>query len=284
MKRTVSIKTSREKGRIHPAIGALVAIATAIALSISGLSATLNVLMLIPLMGLFWYLERLSRAEMGFVWGRLRHYGLALLYPLFGLGLVGLVAWITGATNLQNTDWSKAALDSAVLVLATILVSLVTEEGFFRGWLWSSFNRAGMNKNWVIVWTSLAFAAWHMPVAFIDTGFSVPLPQVPVYIFNVFVAGGVIFGLIRLISGSVIVTSVSHGLWNGIGYTLLGAGGTVGALGIQDTAIYGPEIGALGVVVNVAFATMLWLWYRRAGKMADTNQALHAAPGLTKLT
>jgi membrane protease YdiL (CAAX protease family) len=112
----------------------------------------------------------------------------------------------------------------------------------------------------------MAFA--HCPL---DTGFSVAPAQVPLYIFNVVIAGGIILGFMRLISGSVIVASVSHGVWNGVGYTLFGSRSTLGALGIQDTAIYGPEAGIVGVVLNVVFATGLWLMYRRTAKQATAK-------------
>jgi hypothetical protein len=43
-----------------------------------------------------------------------------------------------------------------------------------------------------------------------------------------------------------------------------GYGTKVGALGIVDTAIYGPEVGFLGLAVNLIFAAMLWRWWRVA--------------------
>jgi len=42
---------------------------------------------------------------------------------------------------------------------------------------------------------------------------------------------GLSWGLMRLISGSIIVTSVSHGVWNGMAYVLFGFGEKTGALG-----------------------------------------------------
>jgi hypothetical protein len=33
-----------------------------------------------------------------------------------------------------------------------------------------------------------------------------------------------------------------------------------GALGIQNTALHGPEIGWAGLVLNVLFAAALWQW------------------------
>lgn len=68
---------------------------------------------------------------------------------------------------------------------------------------------------------------------------------------------GANWGLLRSLSGSVVVASVSHGLWNGMAYALFGFGTHVGALGIQDTSLYGPEVGVLGLGLNVAFFTLL---------------------------
>jgi membrane protease YdiL (CAAX protease family) len=266
MATTETMKTVHNNSWLRPVFGAVTAVAVSTAVSVGGLSATFNALSLLPLMFLFWYLERLSRAEMGLVWGKLRHYGLALLYPALVLGLTALIAWISAAVNTNNIDWPRAALDTLVLVLASTIIGLLTEEGFFRGWLWSSFQRAGLSQIGILLATSLAFAAWHVSIAVLDTGFSVAPAQVPVYIFNVFIGGGLILGLVRLISGSAIVASVSHGLWNGIGYTLLGSGSTIGLLGIQDTAIFGPEVGLVGVVLNVVFAAGLLLWYWRQGR------------------
>ena len=60
-------------------------------------------------------------------------------------------------------------------------------------------------------------------------------------------------------TGSVVVPSVCHAVWNGLDYPLYGFGEKVGALGIEQTHIYGPEVGWLGMVLNVIFATALYL-------------------------
>ena len=41
-------------------------------------------------------------------------------------------------------------------------------------------------------------------------------------------------------------------------YLLFGLGERVGALGIVDSIIYGPERGVLGLVFNSAFVFFLW--------------------------
>jgi membrane protease YdiL (CAAX protease family) len=91
----------------------------------------------------------------------------------------------------------------------------------------------------------------------LETGFNPPAAQIPVYMINAAVMG-VIWGLLRGLSGSLFVASVSHGLWNGGAYAFFGFGSRVGALGIQDTTIYAPEFGLLGRALNVVFAAALW--------------------------
>ena len=71
-------------------------------------------------------------------------------------------------------------------------------------------------------------------------------------------------GMLDWMSGSIIVASCSHGLWNGIAYVFFGFGTKTGALGIRNTAIFGPEIGVLGLITNAFFAVLLWqLWRTR---------------------
>ncbi len=97
----------------------------------------------------------------------------------------------------------------------------------------------------------------------------------PIYILNAAVIG-VIWALMRLRSGSIVVTSVSHGVWNGLAYVLFGFGTTLGALGIHNTGVFGPEVGLVGLALNVAFAAVLWLAFSRGRALkavAMTQQA-----------
>lgn len=247
-------------------LGVLVAIAVTTAMDASGLSA-FSALPLFPLMGLFWYVERLSRPSVGFVWGRRSHYGLAMLHPLVVLGVVALITAVVGAANLAGTSWAKVWLNLALVGVSTILVAIVTEEGFFRGWLWASLERAGQKPSRILVWSSIAFSLWHFSAVTLKTGFDLPGSQIPVYMVNAAVMGA-IWGLLRLISGSVIVASVSHGVWNGGAYVFFGFGTKVGALGVKETAVYGPEVGVLGLLLNLVFAAALWLWWKARGGRA----------------
>jgi membrane protease YdiL (CAAX protease family) len=243
------------------ALGTLVAIGSTTGLDAVGQSSV-NALPLLPLFVLFSYLQRLSRAAVGLTWGRWRDYGLAVFYPVLVLGLAGLIAWMSGAVNVTTTDWAKTGISLAASTLANGLLALVTEEGFFRGWLWASLRRAGLAERPVLLWTSLAFAVWHIPTAVLPTEFNPPIAQVPVYLLNAAVIG-LIWGLMRQRSGSIVVTSVSHGLSNGLTYVLFGTGNIPGLLGIQNAGVFGPEVGVVGLALNVAFAAVMWLAYSR---------------------
>lgn len=250
----------------RPILGVLIAIAITTAMDATGLFM-FSALPLLPLMGLFWYFERLSHRSMGFVWGRWSHYGLATLYPVVVLGVLALITAVAGVTDLASANWEKAWLNLALVGVSTILVAIVTEEGFFRGWLWASLERAGQKQSQILVWSSIAFSLWHLSAVSLETGFDLPAAQIPVYLVNA-VAMGAIWGLLRLISGSVIVASVSHGIWNGGAYVFFGFGTKVGVLGIKETAIYGPEVGVVGLVLNIVFAAALWRWWKASGSNA----------------
>ena len=243
-----------------PAVGVLIAIAGTTTMDATGLGS-FSAFVLLPLMFLFSHLDRLSRSEIGFKWGSRTHYGLAILYPIAVIGIVATIAAIAGAVDLSKTNWQKAALNLLIVTISTFLVAIITEEGFFRGWLWGSLRRRNMKEAHVVIWSSIAFMLWHISAVTLDADFK-PLPaQIPIFLINAATIG-IIWGLLRSMSGSIIVASLSHGLWNGIAYVFFGFGTRMGALGISNTAIFGPEIGIVGLVSNVVFAIVLWSWWR----------------------
>ena len=242
--------------------GVAIAIAITTAMDATGHSM-LSALPLFPLAGLFWFLQKFSRREIGLVWGNLRAYGLALAYPVLVLGLVAVIALMRGAIDTSNADWNKAFLNMALMSSTGIFVVIITEEGFFRGWLWAALRRAGQTDRQVLIWTTLAFTLWHVSAISLDTGFDVPAAEIPVYLINATLIGAV-FGMLRMASGSVVVPSVCHAVWNGIDYPLYGFGEKIGALGIEQTHIYGPEVGLLGLGLNLIFAVSLWFWVTKS--------------------
>jgi uncharacterized protein len=246
-----------------PLLGVLAAIAVTTSMDAKGLTA-FSALPLFPLLAAFWYLQRFSRTAVGFTLGRWRHFGIAACYPLLVLGTVALVAIASGATSVSVPSWRKALLNIALVTISTALIAPLTEEGFFRGWLWASLQRAGRSPTQALLWSSVAFSLWHLSWVTL-TADKLPPAQIPVFICNAAVIGS-IWGLMRWNSGSVIVASVSHGLWNGLDYVLFGFGTKVGVLGIANTALFGPEVGILGLAVNLLFAAGLYAVWRRQAR------------------
>lgn len=248
--------------RYTPAIaGTSAAILVTTAMDANGLAA-FSALPLMPLTALLWYLQKFSQAEIGLAWGAARGYRLAVAYPLIVLGLTAIVAFAAGATDTSETDWNKTLINFGLMSTIGIVMGLITEEGFFRGWLWAALRRAGQSETQALLWTSLAFTAWHVSAISLDTGFDVPAAEIPVYLVNATLLG-LIWGMLRMMTGSIVVASVSHALWNGIDYPFFGFGENVGALGIQQTHIYGPEVGLVGIVLNTLFAAALYQLIKR---------------------
>ena len=81
--------------------------------------------------------------------------------------------------------------------------------------------------------------------------------------------------MLRMASASLVAPSICHAVWNGIDYPLFGFGEKVGALGIEQTHIYGPEVGVLGIGLNLVFAIALWLWIRRANRASVAEAHPH---------
>ena len=172
-----------------------------------------------------------------------------------------LICALAGQIDTSHTHWNKALLNLALMTFATILVAMLTEEGFFRGWLWASLSRASLGQISVLIQTSLAFSLWHVSFAVLDRGLGPAPAQIPIFLLNAAVIGA-IWGLLRWISGSVVVSSLSHGVWNGLAYVLFGLGTRAGALGVANSAVFAPESGVLGLGLNIVFATILFLWWR----------------------
>jgi membrane protease YdiL (CAAX protease family) len=249
-------------------LGVIVAIAITTTMDATGYSM-FSALPLFPLAGLFWFLQKFSRKEIGLVWGGLQGYWLALAYPVIVLGLIAAIAFMTGALDTSSTDWNKTFLNMSLMSSIGVIAVLLTEEGFFRGWLWAALKRAGQSDTQVLIWTSLAFTLWHVSAISLETGFDVPANEIPIYLLNATLIGAV-FGMLRMATGSVIVPSVCHAVWNGIDYPLFGFGEKVGALGVEQTHIYGPEVGLLGLVLNLLFVTGLWLWISKHNSHDET--------------
>ncbi len=244
-------------------VGVLVAIGVTTTLDASHLSA-FSALPLCLIAAVLWRRDRFSRQAVGIKWGRTAAYGWAVLYPVVVMTLLAVMAFAASDASVTASAWSKGSRGAAVMGGATIVAALLTEEAFFRGWLWAALMRCGLGERATLVASSAAFAAWHISAVVLPTGFDLPARQVPTFLANAF-ALGLVWGLIRLRAGSIVASSVCHGIWNGLAYSFFGFGTKSGALGIQHTAVSGPEVGLAGLALNLLAVALLWsLWRPKA--------------------
>jgi membrane protease YdiL (CAAX protease family) len=251
------VKASSGALSFYPILGCVLAIAITATMDANGLT-TFSALPLIPLGLGLWALQRLSRVSVGLTLGRPVDYVLALAYPAIVLGAGAAIAILSGASSHVGGFFGTAAIDRILIsALAGIVAVLLTEEGFFRGWLWASLAPAKIGGSYrVLIVTSVAFAVWHISYATLAKGFILPPAQVAIFIANAGVMGA-IWGLLRFISGSILVSSVSHSVWNAIAYALFGEGPKIGLLGVTQTSLFGAEVGVIGLALNCAFALAL---------------------------
>ena len=249
--------TSPARGSRRPAVaGFAVAVAITATMDATGLSM-FSALPLLPLTVLFWALGKYSPHEMGLVVGSRGGYAWALIYPVVVPGVLVAAAFAFGAVDLTDAAWGKAGRQFLLMSSVGILGTLLTEEGFFRGWLWAAWRRTGRCDRSAVFWTSIGFSLWHLTAVVLDTEFAPPAKQVPIFMVNAALLG-LNWGLMRSLSGSVLPAALSHSVWNGVVYTLFGFGEKFGELGIEKSWLFGPEVGVLGLAANGLFAWFLW--------------------------
>ncbi len=206
-----------------------------------------------------WAAQRLSRREVGIATGDGRSWLAALAYVVGIVGIVALGAWGARLVDLAHYSSATVARRLSLNFLVTFVLTLLTEDGFFRGALWGSCARAGFSPAKTVLWTSIVFGLWHLPVPILDPDFAQPLGKVPQYVIGS-TAFGVAMALLRLRSGSIVVPSACHALWNASVYTFFGAGENVGQLGVADPSIWDPEHGYAGLLLALAAAALMWRW------------------------
>lgn len=234
-----------------------------------------SALPLIPLFALFAWYDRMARKEIGLIISQFRYYGLALAHPLLVIAALAMAAKANGALDLTALDASRALKNVALMSGATFIMAIITEEGFFRGWLWAALSRRGATPLATLLASTAAFVLWHVPFVFLSSEFHFAAADIPIFFVNATLLG-LIWGLIRLGSGSIIVSSAGHGMWNGMTYVLFGVGSGVGALGIEDVGTYGPEVGIFGAALNAALAGLLF-WLLRQKFTSGVKTELGAA-------
>jgi membrane protease YdiL (CAAX protease family) len=211
----------------------------------------------------FWAMTRLSRREMGLRWGAGRYHRIAVVYPVAAMAVLAAVALLSGHAVLAEAFTTKTAGRLALMFGATLAGALITEEGFFRGWLWGSVERSGVSAKGALIWTSIVFMLWHVPTATMQADYKPEPALVPIYLANV-VLLGMIWGIMRAASGSILVPTVSHAVWNAFAYVYYGYGPKTAALDISWVGMFDPERGVLGLIVNSIALLFFWRWWKRS--------------------
>jgi membrane protease YdiL (CAAX protease family) len=187
----------------------LVGISEGLAISVSGL---LSYIILIPLTLLFIYIDgSLDRIKEMLRFGSVkRTLILILAIPIvvtiidWILTFIYTVLWIGifGEPSI-NTDmgtyWESSSIDIALLFLLVAIVAPIVEELMFRGYILDAINRK--HSDWTaIIWSSILFGFLHFLGG-------------PFYIGSTFI-GGIIYGWIRVRTGSLLPSIAGHMMWN----------------------------------------------------------------------
>ena len=236
-------------------MASLVAIAMTTTLDATGYGM-FSAFILVPLIPLFAKLGKISRAELGYVAGDYKTYLPSGVVPLFLIAALSALAWSLGAMDPTRDEWSRVIFAVTVNSLIGILLVAITEEGFFRGVLWSLLERSGQSDRQVLWTTTAVFVVWHLSAIFLAEDYAPALFQVPIYLVNATLLG-LIWGLLRQQTGSIWPPAIYHSVWNGVVYQLYGFGLDSGDLGIEPTWIYGPEIGLAGIVLSGSVVVLM---------------------------
>ena len=174
------------------------------------ISSLVIAIILIPLVLLYIYVDgSLDRIKEMLKFGSLKRVLILILaIPIvvtiinFVLTVIYGIAWIgifgEPSTNTDlGTDWESSSIDIAFLFLSVAIVTPIAEELLFRGYILDSIKR--MHGDWpAIIGSALLFALVHFNL----------FGMVPI------IMAGVIYGWLRIKTGSLLPSIACHMMWN----------------------------------------------------------------------
>ena len=174
------------------------------------ISSLVIAIILIPLVLLYIYVDgSLDRIKEMLKFGSLKRVLILILaIPIVVtiidliLNMIYAVVWIgifgEPSTNTDlGTDWESSSIDIAFLFLSFAIVTPIAEELLFRGYILDSIKR--MHGDWpAIIGSALLFALVHVNL----------FGTVPI------IMGGVIYGWLRIKTGSLLPSIACHMMWN----------------------------------------------------------------------
>jgi uncharacterized protein len=121
------------------------------------------------------------------------------------LGILGLSTFVGQYVPQQNNNFTIDVYKSAgwlpLLWFAIVVCAPVFEESFFRGFLFVSLKDSAIGPIGTIIFTGLLFAGLHAL-------------QYDMYGVAVVFVLGIVFGLVRYLTGSLWSTIILHAIWN----------------------------------------------------------------------
>jgi len=216
------------------------------------------------------FVERQGFGDAGLRWGRGRHYVAAWLLPVgFGVAAMGLAVWLRQAefdpwmtkfmvqmkTSAPEVELPSFGLTRVIVIVVNLLAVTVNtipcfgEEFGWRGYLLMRLMPMGAGRAMVV--TGAIWGVWHAPIILQGHNYpDHPVLGVPLMI-GFCVLLGVVFGWLRLASGSVFAAAVAHASVNGPANTPL-----LFLRGRND--ITTGITGLLGQAVMLGFVLLIW--------------------------
>lgn len=185
----------------------------------------------------------------------LRNYFIAISYPLVIMIVLTALTFLAGEFATKDESIARVAMVISINSFFGILAALLTEELFFRGVCWHLLEKQHYSPWRINLITSIIFTAWHLPIGFYEFG-AFDKAHLPVYFLNAFLLS-INWGILRAASGSILITSVCHALWNGLTYKLFGFGDKSGFF-LSSFYTFDAERGWLGIPLNLISAVVLY--------------------------
>jgi membrane protease YdiL (CAAX protease family) len=211
------------------------------------------------------FLHKEKVRDLGFKGSSLKHAVQAIALPIFiilsvsfldhALGIVkigplsGTRHPFTGEAGISRGEFLLVLLTSALLTFVGVFIS---EELGFRGYLMTRLAGHGGFK--ALLFSSILFGVWHIPTSLILLGSGAL--GTAIYAANIFLLG-IVFGYFFLASGSLIPSSICHGVWNALEYGLFGYGNTPAVIYGNARWLFDPEEGLIGTAVLLAVSLIL---------------------------
>ena len=119
-----------------------------------------------------------------------------ILTMVYGIAWFGIFGEPSTNTDL-GTSWESSTVDIALLFLSVAIVTPIVEELMFRGYILDAINRK--HSDWTaIIWSSILFGLIHIDSFVVGQAFM----------------GGIIYGWIRVRTGSLLPSIAGHMMWN----------------------------------------------------------------------